>query len=148
RITEAAEKAMADRLERFGPDVMAYVEKSIMLQTLDHLWREHLVNLDHLRSVVGFRGYAQRDPLNAYKSEAFELFQNLLAGLRRAVIAQLMRVEVVRQTADAPPPEAPPGEGHHTDASTGQDEFADGDIMVSAQQSRTVPAESRDPNDP
>src|SRR5690606_14520448 len=57
RITEAADKAMQDRAERFGPEVMTYVEKSVMLQTLDHLWREHLVNLDHLRSVVGFRGY-------------------------------------------------------------------------------------------
>src|SRR5690606_1082512 len=58
RITEAADKAMSERAERFGPEVMAYVEKSIMLQALDALWREHLVNLDHLRSVVGFRGYA------------------------------------------------------------------------------------------
>ena len=57
----------------------AYVEKLGLLQTLDHLWREHLVNLDHLRSVVGFRGYAQRDPLNEYKAEAFELFQAMLA---------------------------------------------------------------------
>ena len=71
------------------------------------LWREHLVNLDHLRSVVGFRGYAQRDPLNEYKGEAFELFQAMLGNLRQAVTAQLMRVELVRQAAEAPPPEAP-----------------------------------------
>src|SRR5690606_9766028 len=57
RITEAADQAFAEKTERFGPDVMRYVEKSIILQTLDSLWREHLVNLDHLRSVVGFRGY-------------------------------------------------------------------------------------------
>ncbi|MBE0695071.1 MAG: preprotein translocase subunit SecA, partial [Aquamicrobium sp.] len=101
RISEAAEAAARDRAERFGPDIMAYVEKSIVLQTLDHLWREHLVNLDHLRSVVGFRGYAQRDPLNEYKSEAFELFQAMLGNLRQAVTAQLMRVELVREAADA-----------------------------------------------
>ncbi|KAF1855605.1 hypothetical protein Lal_00002646 [Lupinus albus] len=59
-----------DRAERFGPEIMTYVERSILLQTLDHLWREHIVNLDHLRSVVGFRGYAQRDPLQEYKAEA------------------------------------------------------------------------------
>ena len=53
---------------------MTYVEKQVLLQTLDHLWREHLVTLDHLRQVIGWRGYAQRDPLNEYKSEAFELF--------------------------------------------------------------------------
>ncbi|TJX03341.1 MAG: preprotein translocase subunit SecA, partial [Mesorhizobium sp.] len=67
RISQAAETAAKERAERFGPDVMAYVERSVVLQTLDHLWREHIVNLDHLRSVVGFRGYAQRDPLQEYK---------------------------------------------------------------------------------
>jgi preprotein translocase subunit SecA len=104
---------------------MTYVEKSVVLQTLDHLWREHLVNLDHLRSVVGFRGYAQRDPLQEYKSEAFELFQALLANLRQAVMAQLMRVEIVREAAAAPEPALPEGmEGHHIDPDTGRDEFA------------------------
>src|SRR5690606_8380577 len=107
RIQAAADAAAQDRAERFGPDIMAYVENAIMLQTLDHLWREHLVNLDHLRSVVGFRGYAQRDPLQEYKSEAFELFQAMLGNLRQAVTAQLMRVELVREAADAPAPQAP-----------------------------------------
>ncbi|TIU17784.1 MAG: preprotein translocase subunit SecA, partial [Mesorhizobium sp.] len=97
RITQAAETAAKERAERFGPDVMTYVERSVVLQTLDHLWREHIVNLDHLRSVVGFRGYAQRDPLQEYKGEAFELFQAMLGNLRQAVTAQLMRVELVRQ---------------------------------------------------
>ncbi len=97
RLTEAADAAAADRAGRFGPEIMTYVEKSVVLQTLDHLWREHLVNLDHLRSVVGFRGYAQRDPLNEYKGEAFELFQNLLGNLRQVVTSQLMRVELVRE---------------------------------------------------
>ena len=83
---------------------MLYVERSVVLQTLDHLWREHIVNLDHLRSVIGFRGYAQRDPLQEYKSEAFELFQALLGNLRQAVTAQLMRVELVREAAEAPQP--------------------------------------------
>ncbi|WP_292577601.1 preprotein translocase subunit SecA, partial [Mesorhizobium sp.] len=107
RITAAADAAAKERADRFGPDVMNYVERSVVLQTLDHLWREHIVNLDHLRSVVGFRGYAQRDPLQEYKGEAFELFQGMLGNLRQAVTAQLMRVELVREAADAPPPEAP-----------------------------------------
>ena len=97
RLIEAADKAAAERTERFGVDVMRYVEKSIVLQTLDHLWREHLVNLDHLRSVIGFRGYAQRDPLQEYKQEAFELFQALLGNLRQAVTSQMMRVEIRRE---------------------------------------------------
>ncbi|MBB6357601.1 preprotein translocase subunit SecA [Aminobacter aganoensis] len=147
RITAEADKAAADRAERFGPEVMTYVERSVVLQTIDHLWREHLVNLDHLRSVVGFRGYAQRDPLNEYKGEAFELFQAMLGNLRQAVTAQLMRVELVRQAADAPPPEAPEMHGHHIDGTTGEDDFGEGSIAV-LQDSRVVAAEDRDPNDP
>ena len=97
RINEASDKMAAEREERFGPEIMGYVEKSIVLQTLDHLWQEHLVNLDHLRSVVGFRGYGQRDPLQEYKSESFELFQVMLANMRQAVTTQMMRFEVAEQ---------------------------------------------------
>jgi preprotein translocase subunit SecA len=146
RITEQADAVAKDRADRFGPEVMAYVERSIVLQTLDHLWREHLVNLDHLRSVVGFRGYAQRDPLNEYKSEGFELFQAMLGNLRQAVTAQLMRVELVREAADAPPPQAPQTFGQHIDASTGEDDF--GDTMTAVMEdTRVVAAEERDPKD-
>ena len=151
RITQAANAASADRAERFGPEVMTYVERSVMLQTLDHLWREHLVNLDHLRSVVGFRGYAQRDPLNEYKGEAFELFQAMLANLRQAVTAQLMRVELVREAAEAPPLQAPETYGHHIDGTTGEDDFGlgFGEASVSVlADSRAVPAEQRDPKNP
>jgi preprotein translocase subunit SecA len=125
RLTEAGDAAAKDRAERFGPDVTAYVEKSVLMQNLDALWREHLVNLDHLRSVVGFRGYAQRDPLNEYKSEAFELFQALLGNLRQVVTSQLMRVEVVRQAADAAAPELPEMHGEHIDGTTGENDFTD-----------------------
>ncbi len=152
RITKAADEAANDRAGRFGPEVMAYVERSIMLQTLDHLWREHLVNLDHLRSVVGFRGYAQRDPLQEYKQESFELFQTMLTNLRQAVTAQLMRVELVREAAEAPPPQAPETFGHHIDGSTGEDDFAEADfggasVSVLAD-NRTVAPEQRDPANP
>ncbi|WP_274423047.1 preprotein translocase subunit SecA [Chelativorans sp. YIM 93263] len=147
RITEAVDKAAAERAERFGPDIMAYVEKSVLLQTLDHLWREHLVNLDHLRSVVGFRGYAQRDPLNEYKTESFELFQAMLGNLRQTVTAQLMRVELVREAAEAPPPETPPMQAHHVDKTTGEDEM-DGDTMTLPRVDNRAIAEERDPNDP
>src|SRR5690606_2756534 len=149
RIMEAADKAAAERTERFGPDSMAYVEKSIVLQTLDHLWREHLVNLDHLRSVVGFRGYAQRDPLQEYKTEAFELFQAMLANLRQVVTSQLMRVELVREAADAPPPQAPAAmRGEHIDATTGEDDFGETALALAPADNRIVPAEQRDPADP
>ncbi|MGS1094226.1 preprotein translocase subunit SecA [Aquamicrobium terrae] len=148
RITEAVDAAAKDRAERFGPDVMNYVERSIVLQTLDHLWREHIVNLDHLRSVIGFRGYAQRDPLQEYKGEAFELFQAMLGNLRQAVTAQLMRVELVRQAADAPPPQAPEVHGQHIDATTGEDDFGDSAVLVRSEATSVVAPEDRDPANP
>ncbi|MDU6726821.1 MAG: hypothetical protein E6471_08860, partial [Bradyrhizobium sp.] len=95
RIETYADERMAAKVGQWGPDVMRYVEKTILLQTLDHLWREHLVMLDHLRQVIGLRGYGQRDPLQEYKSEAFTLFEAMIAHLREAVTAQLMRVEIV-----------------------------------------------------
>ncbi|OCI98996.1 preprotein translocase subunit SecA [Rhizobium sp. AC27/96] len=141
RLTEAAEKAAAEKAERFGPEIMTYVERSIVLQTLDNLWREHIVNLDHLRSVIGFRGYAQRDPLQEYKAEAFELFQSLLNNLRQAVTGQLSRVELVQQPAE---PETPPMQGRHIDATTGEDEFAPLNFVSE----NFVSPESRDPQNP
>ncbi|WP_192251337.1 preprotein translocase subunit SecA [Mesorhizobium silamurunense] len=150
RISAAAEAAAKERAERFGPDVMSYVERSVVLQTLDHLWREHIVNLDHLRSVVGFRGYAQRDPLQEYKGEAFELFQGMLGNLRQAVTAQLMRVELVRQAAEAPPPEAPDMFGSHIDGTTGENDFEGGEtaLLVRQESNAIVAPENRDPKNP
>ncbi|MBZ9755857.1 preprotein translocase subunit SecA [Mesorhizobium sp. ESP6-5] len=150
RISQAADAAAKERADRFGPEVMNYVERSVVLQTLDHLWREHIVNLDHLRSVVGFRGYAQRDPLQEYKSEAFELFQAMLGNLRQAVTAQLMRVELVRQAAEAPPPEAPDMFGTHIDGTTGENDFEGGETALLVRQESTaiVAPEDRDPNNP
>ena len=146
RIKEAADKAAAEKAERFGPQIMTYIEKSVIMQSLDNLWREHLVNLDHLRSVVGFRGYAQRDPLNEYKTEGFELFQALLANLREVVITQLMRVEIVRE---APPePELPPMTGVHIDGTTGENDFDENAWAEHQQDERIIPAGERDPADP
>ena len=141
RLAEAADKAATEKAERFGPEIMTYVERSIVLQTLDNLWREHIVNLDHLRSVIGFRGYAQRDPLQEYKAEAFELFQALLNNLRQAVTAQLSRVELVQQPAE---PETPPMQARHIDATTGEDEFSP---FALASESFVAP-ENRDPRNP
>jgi protein translocase subunit secA len=84
RIQKAADEAYAERVEKNGPDVMRYVEKQIVLQVLDHLWREHLVTLDYLRQVIHLRGMAQRDPLNEYKAEAFDLFNQLITSFARA----------------------------------------------------------------
>jgi preprotein translocase subunit SecA len=113
---------MAAKVAQWGSDVIRYVEKTVLLQTLDHLWREHLVMLDHLRQVIGLRGYGQRDPLNEYKSEAFNLFEAMIANMREAVTAQLMRVEIVPQQQEQPA--LPQMEMHKADPVTGEDEMA------------------------
>lgn len=121
RILKAAEEAQASRVARIGPELFRQIEKSVLLQTLDQLWREHLVTLDHLRQVVGWRGYAQKDPLNEYKSEAFELFSALLANLRERVTQQLMRIEVLREPA---PLHMPSGmQMIHADPQSGENEM-------------------------
>ncbi|MFZ1151110.1 MAG: preprotein translocase subunit SecA, partial [Xanthobacteraceae bacterium] len=123
RVERRADEHMAAKVAQWGPDVIRYIEKSILLQTLDHLWREHLVMLDHLRQVIGFRGYGQRDPLNEYKAEAFSLFENMSQNLREAVTAQLMRVEI--QAAPPQQPAALPAmAAHKIDPTTGEDEMA------------------------
>ena len=94
RLQKAADEAYASRVEKNGPDVMRYVEKQVVLQVLDTLWREHLVTLDHLRQVIGWRGLAQVDPLNEYKREAFQLFDELIGQLRDTTTSQLNRVEI------------------------------------------------------
>lgn len=92
RIADSADEQMAEKAAAFGADSMRQIEKQILLQTIDAKWREHLLTLEHLRSVVGFRGYAQRDPLNEYKTEGFQLFENMLDSLREDVSQKLGQV--------------------------------------------------------
>ena len=103
RLTKAADDYAAAKIARYTPEIMRQVEKSLLLQSIDQLWREHLVTLDHLSKVVGWRGLAQRDPLNEYKQEAYELFQKLLADMREMVIGQLSHVEVQMRAPEPPP---------------------------------------------
>ena len=108
RLEEAASKYMDEKVAAFGADNMRQIEKQLLLQTIDAKWREHLLMLEHLRSVVSFRGYAQRDPLNEYKNEAFQLFESMLDSLREDVTRKLAQIrplteeeqqEMVRQYA-------------------------------------------------
>ncbi len=92
RIVEASDKMMAEKTEAFGKPTMENIEKQLLLQAIDGKWREHLLRLEHLRSVIGFRSYAQRDPLNEYKTEAFQLFESMLDSLRGQVTEQLSRI--------------------------------------------------------
>jgi preprotein translocase subunit SecA len=169
RVERRADEHMAAKVAQWGPDVLRYVEKSILLQTLDHLWREHLVMLEHLRQVIGLRGYGQRDPLNEYKAESFHLFETMIQRLREAVTAQLMRVEIVSQPAaeEAPPldeagapgqpslpfgpsPTLPFMEAHKADPVTGEDEMALADAPAGGLRNGLAAARSaqRNPGDP
>jgi len=97
RLETAADEMMAKKAAQFGPENMRLIEKQILLQSIDGKWREHLLTLEHLRSVVGFRGYAQRDPLNEYKTEAFQLFEGMLDSLRSDVTQTLSRIQPVSE---------------------------------------------------
>ncbi|HBR38664.1 MAG TPA: preprotein translocase subunit SecA, partial [Sulfitobacter pontiacus] len=92
RLVEASENMMAQKAEQFGPENMRNIEKQVLLQAIDGKWRDHLLTLEHLRSVVGFRGYAQRDPLNEYKNESFQLFESMLDSLRTEVTQKLGQI--------------------------------------------------------
>jgi preprotein translocase subunit SecA len=151
RVERRADEHMAAKVAQWGPDVMRYVEKSILLQSLDHLWREHLLMLEHLRQVIGLRGFGQRDPLNEYKSEAFQLFESLLSHLREAVTAQLMRVEIVQQPPPEPQQNLPFMEAHHLNPATGEDELAMSEAVATLARNAGAamsPAVARDPRDP
>jgi preprotein translocase subunit SecA len=94
RVTAAADRKMAEKSANYGPDLMRMAEKSLLLQLLDQTWKDHLLSLDHLRQGINLRAYAQRDPLNEYKREAFELFEAMLANLRQNVTSVLSHVEL------------------------------------------------------
>jgi preprotein translocase subunit SecA len=108
RIKQAADARAAEREQIIGPDHMRGVEKNFLLNMIDLQWREHLMHLDHLRNVIGLRGYGQRDPLNEYKTEAFSLFEKLLTDLRHEVTRWVMTVEF---RFEEPPPLEPAPRG-------------------------------------
>lgn len=108
RLREAVDQKMAKKAVDMGTEMMRYAERGLLLQLLDTAWKDHLLNLDHLRQGIGLRAYGQRDPLNEYKSEAFELFENMLDNLRSTVTQVLSHVEIrADQAQQALEPEAP-----------------------------------------
>jgi len=120
RLLAAADARAEERLKLIGDDRMRGLEKQFLMQMIDMQWREHLVHLDHLRGVIGLRGYGQRDPLNEYKTEAFALFESLLYDLRHNVTRWLMTVEFRFE----PPPQMPEFEEIHLNPGTGENEMA------------------------
>ena len=119
KVTEASDSQMASKAAQNGPEVLRYVEKSYLLQLLDMQWKEHLLTLDQLRQGIGLRAYAQKDPLNEYKREAFNLFQSMLSALREEVTTHLSHVRIQVETPQAfapPPPEMIEGRGEEMPA--------------------------------
>ncbi len=146
RLTQAVDSAAASKAANFGPEIMRYIEKSLLLQMFDTVWKEHLLALDHLRQGIGLRAYGQRDPLNEYKSEAFALFNAMLDDMRERVTSTLARVEL---SAEPPPmPQALP-EGMIQNFAAPA--YADADTVARPeawQVGMVGAAEALDPNDP
>ncbi len=127
RIEAAAAAHMAARAANLGPELMRFVEKSLLLQMLDSVWKEHLLALDHLRQGIGLRAYGQRDPLNEYKSEAFALFNAMLDELKERVTSMLARVELGPEAGQELAPRPQPMWENHPEAALG---YVDGDVDV------------------
>ena len=151
RIEQAADASMAAKAANMGPELMRFIEKSLLLQVLDAVWKEHLYALDHLRQGIGLRAYGQRDPLNEYKSEAFALFNAMLDELKERVTMMLARVELAPEPVQPPPPmqmmEMHP---EPLPAFAGEPEMAlegagGGSVAVATQSLRS---DAVDPNDP
>ncbi len=154
RLMSAVDEAYAEKAANTGPALMRRIEKQMLLQTIDINWREHLQQLDALRSVIGLRGFAQRDPLNEFKTEAFELFETLLESLRFETTRVLfnLRVEPARPPEQ---PDLPEMQARHVDPQTGRNEMAGdpgaqppgpaaGGVTVATRRAAT----QLDPNDP
>ena len=136
RLTDAADRMMAEKAANYGRDVMRMVEKGLLLQLLDQHWKEHLLTLDHLRAGIGLRAYGQKDPLNEYKREAFGLFEGMLDRLRETVTRVLAHIELRMDEPQQAPvfARAEPTEMHetHLDPVTGENEVAPEMAMAEA----------------
>ena len=148
RIERASDSLMAAKAANFGPELMRYIEKSLLLQTLDAVWKEHLLALDHLRQGIGLRAYGQRDPLNEYKSEAFALFNAMLDELKERVTALLARVELSPEPPAATDYQPLPAQGIESHAEMSQP----GGALLAEAEPVHMSALARDvavdPNDP
>jgi preprotein translocase subunit SecA len=160
RLLASANEAYAAKVEKNTPALMRMIEKQFVLQALDFLWRDHLIALDHLRQVVGWRGLAQRDPLNEYKSEALELFKTLMEHWDERVTQQLMRVDVSFEAPPSAPMELPPMQMSHPAPEALGGAMGDQAILADlnarlaavdfsvAPMAAAAPAEPRDPLNP
>ena len=107
RLCESTKQLFEGKLEKYGAPLMQMAEKRVLLQTLDQLWKDHLLSLDHLRQGIHLRGYGQRDPLHEYKQEAFSLFEQMLSQLKEMTISRLAHLEIHVENVPQQPPERP-----------------------------------------
>jgi preprotein translocase subunit SecA len=154
RLNDSADRLFAQKVAQYGPEVWRQVEKQILMQLFDQSWKEHLLHLDHLRQGIGLRAYGQKDPLNEYKREAFNLFNDLLTGLREQVVNVLANLQLQMQPPMEPPPAAQMHEIHEDPAMAAlqaddpnfDPADPDGGGVATLQRPRTNP--KVDPNDP
>ena len=146
RLQNLADEHMAEKLKDVDQDRWVDVEKQILIQTLDHHWKDHLATLDALRQVIHLRSYAQKKPIDEYKQEAFLLFERLLVSIREEVTRTLMRVNIQFETA--PPPPLPDFITQHIDPFSGDDDTADVDAATGAILSNVPPLSIPQPDFP
>ena len=147
RVMKAADQHYAEKRAKYGPEIMTQVEKTFLLRTLDQLWRDHIITVEQLRQVIHLRGYGQRDPLNEYKTEGYNLFESMVNRLRENVTAQVMRVEVqLRDPSEMALPDEddlPMMAAHHIDPVTGEDELSEGGVLLAAQSTAVNPKDPK-----
>jgi preprotein translocase subunit SecA len=153
RVTKAVDQIYQGKREKYSPEIMNQVEKAVLLQTLDRLWREHIITVDYLRQVIHLRGYGQRDPLNEYKTEGYTLFTDMVNRLKENVTAQMMRIEIQTRPMDGDdmlPDEddLPEMEAHHLDLTTGEDDVREGAPILSTGSGLRRKAVKFDPKNP
>lgn len=139
RIKDASNRRMAEKAANYGPEIMRMVEKSILLQILDQAWKEHLLQLDQLRQGVSLRAYAQKDPLNEYKTEAFNMFQTMLDTLRETVTTYLSFVQLQNpaEQLQRSEPDESEIQATHIDPVTGENEFETAELGVDSENPET-----------
>jgi preprotein translocase subunit SecA len=139
RIKDASNRRMAEKAANYGPEIMRMVEKSILLQILDQAWKEHLLQLDQLRQGVSLRAYAQKDPLNEYKTEAFNMFQTMLDTLRETVTTYLSFVQLQNpaEQLQRSEPDESEIQATHIDPVTGENEFETAELGIDSENPET-----------
>ena len=147
RLVALIDQRIAAKVANYGPEMMRMAEKSLLLQLLDQHWKDHLLRLDHLRQGIGLRAFGQKNPLNEYKREAFDMFDDMLGRLRESVTAVLSHLEIrINVPEDLPTPQVP--RGREERPALGFDDGGDGDTAVATRTRRPTAAVEIDPRDP